>query len=216
MYRLFAAAPVGLGVALLGLSGWSGGAETGVATEARAVAGSAAPEWQVDNVHSSVLFKIRHGGGTTNFYGRFNNFSGDVEFDLESMALEAVNFEVDINSIDTNAVGRDSHLRQGDFFNARQFPKATFKSAGVRKGSGDTWKLVGDLTMVGQTKRIEAEVYDVRRGEFRNATRVGFEAKFTIKRTDFGMNTYVADDGGETGPLGNTVEIIVAIQAFQP
>ena len=49
----------------------------------------------------------------------------------------------------------------------------------------------------------------------RGTTIGAFEATFTFKRSDFGMTTYLADDGGEGGGLGNTVTMLVSVEAKQ-
>ena len=63
------------------------------------------------------------------------------------------------------------------------------------------------------TREITATIHDVGFGEMRGTQKAGFEARFTIKRSDYDMRGYLADDLSDDGPLGNTVELIVAIEA---
>ncbi|MBL4810135.1 MAG: hypothetical protein JKY43_08805, partial [Phycisphaerales bacterium] len=59
----------------------------------------------------------------------------------------------------------------------------------------------------------EATLDQVRTGIFRDRDVLGFEARFTIMRSDYGIMKYLADDLSETGPLGNRVDLIVAIES---
>jgi polyisoprenoid-binding protein YceI len=206
-------------LSLAALAGWgvasSAPAVPAVApTVAVAFAGAAAAEakaFAVDTVHSSVLFRIRH-AGVAPFYGRFDTFDGSFSFD-PAAGISDLSFTIDINSVNTNNGKRDDHLRNADFFNARQFPDATFTQTSAASKSGEDWTLMGDLTLYGTTKPVEVTIREVRTGTFRNKEVVGFEAQFEIKRSEFGISTYLAEDGSDDGALGNTVRIIVGVEA---
>src|SRR5687768_12531453 len=81
----------------------------------------AADSYQIDAVHSSVLFKIKH-LGVADFYGRFNDVSGTVSFDNADPSKSSVALEVKVESVDTHNEKRDQHLKSPDFFNSKQFP----------------------------------------------------------------------------------------------
>lgn len=200
----------GLIVAAAGLAGFAGeGAAPTVAA-----AEMAADTWTIDTVHSGVGFTIRH-AGVANFHGRFNDFGGSIGYDEESGAVTAVSFEIQAGSVDTNNAGRDKHIASADFFNARQFPTISFESTGVEAGDDGVWIVTGNLTLVGETKEITAKITDLTLGTFRGQPKLGFDASFSIKRTDFGLTKYVADNGGEDGGLGNTVTIELFAEAAQ-
>lgn len=203
-----------LGAGLAGFGFRSGAVEV---TESTAVelaenANIANVEYAVDPVHTSVLFKIRH-GGVTNFYGRFNQVSGTIDFDKSDVTNSSMNFTIPVSSVDTNSKTRDGHIKDAEFFNARQYKDISFESSSITEASEGVYTLAGDLTFHGQTRAIEATLAEVRTGTFRDREVMGFEATFSIKRSDFGIMKYVADDLSDNGPLGNTVEIIVAVEA---
>jgi polyisoprenoid-binding protein YceI len=200
------------------LAGWgaaaaNAGATAGVSVAERAAAAVQADEYRIDPVHTAVLFRIRH-AGVAPFYGRFDKFKGGLSFDSQA-GISGLEFTIDIGSINTNNADRDEHLGQADFFNSRQFPEATFTQTGGTDNADGTWTLTGDLTMYGTTKPVTVTVSEVRTGSFRGKDVLGFEAVFEIKRTDFGMSTYVADDGSDNGGLGNTVRVIVGVEAVK-
>lgn len=168
--------------------------------------------YTADVVHSNAIFKIRH-AGVTNFYGRFNQVEGTIEYDDKDITNSTMSFKIPVSSVDTNSRTRDGHIKGAEFFNARQFKDITFESTSITLDGKDTYALVGNLTLHGITKEIKASLAEVRTGSFRDRDVLGFEAKFSIQRSDFEIMKYLADDLSESGPLGNTVEIIVAIES---
>lgn len=201
--------------ALIGAAGMLGGFAPAPAAPSVSVETSTAAGYTVDKVHSSVLFGIRH-AGVSNFYGVFTDFEGTFTFDPEDHKSGSFAFEVKTASVDTRNAGRDDHLRNADFFNARQFPTITFKSTGVEHVEGSLYSLQGELTMQGETRPITAEMEWIGAGTSPQGKSIaGFEARFEIKRSDFGMTKYLAADGSESGGLGNTVRLTVAVEAVR-
>ncbi len=185
------------------------------ATPAAHASTLAASTWKADPVHSTCVFRIKHAGGAANFYGMFRDISATFTLDEADPASLSIEAAIKLASVDTGAEQRDNHLRSPDFFNVRQFPEATFKSTSVEAtGETDVWKVKGELSLHGVTKEIEAMVRKVGEGEFRGTKRLGLEAVFQIKRSDFGMTTFLASDSSDNGPLGNTVAVIVSLEGM--
>ena len=163
-----------------------------------------ADTYKVDPVHSSVVFSVKH-SGVTDFYGAFKEISGTVTFDAADASKSAVELTVPVESIDTRNEKRDQHLKSPDFFNAKQFPAITFKSNKI-EGSGESYKVSGDLTIHGVTKPVTA---DFKRGADgkggQGKTVGGGEARFTIKRSDYDMKFML-------GPLGDEVNVILSLE----
>jgi len=167
--------------------------------------GPEAGTYDVDGVHSSVLFKVKH-AGIAWFYGRFNGISGS--FTLGNDGKGEVDLSVSAASVDTGNEKRNGHLKSPDFFNAVEFPTITFK--GALEGEGDAWTANGKLTLHGVTRDVEAEVERVGSGEAMKGFRTGLFATFTINRSDFGMKY-----GVDNGALGDEVEIIVSLEGVR-
>ena len=173
----------------------------GVATHA------SADTFKIDPVHSSILFSVTH-LGVSNLYGRFNDVSGTVTFDQADPSKSSVNLTIPIESVDTRVAKRDQQLKGPDFFNAKQFPVMTFKSTKV-EGSGDAYKVAGDFTLHGVTKPLTFEVKKGGEGEGeKGEIRGGGEARFTIKRSDYGM-TFMQ------GPVGDEINVIVSLEGVK-
>lgn len=203
------------GLAAAGMAAFSGmdGVAHAEAVDMEAV--KAAPSYSVDGVHSGVIFRVRH-AGVSNFRGRFNTLAGSFTFDPADLSSSSFTAEIPVASVDTGNAKRDGHLQAADFFNARQYPVATFSGSTVTAtDEAGVYALSGDLTLHGVTKAIEAELHWIGTGSFRGKETAGFDATFSIKRSDFGITTYLADDGGEGGGLGNTVEITIFVEGVK-
>ena len=168
-------------------------------------------EYVADSDHSNVLFKIRH--GVTNFYSRFNEIKGSINFDKDHIENSTMNFTVPIASVDTHNTGRDGFIKGANFFNDRQYPEAIFNSTSIKPLGEGVFSLTGELTLHGKTNTIEAKLLDIRTGKVRRSDVVGFEVRFTFKRSDYGMTKFLDPDNPESGLLGDTIEMIVAIEA---
>src|SRR5664279_1499192 len=115
-------------------------------------AAHAAETYTVDPVHSSISFMIQH-AGLSKIHGRFNDFSGKITIDADDPSKSTFAITIPIDSIDTNNVKRDEHLRAPDYFNPKQFPTMTFQSTKVKAIEGG-FEVTGDLTMHGVTKPL--------------------------------------------------------------
>ena len=151
-------------------------------------AAKGAETYTVDPVHSSISFMISH-EGISNIHGRFNDFSGTITIDRADPAKSSFALSIPINSIDTNNVKRDEHLRAPDYFNAKQFPTMSFQSTKVKAVDGG-YEVTGDLTLHGVTKPVS---FTIKGGdkvvEFPKGTkRIGLVSTFSIRRSDFGVN----------------------------
>ncbi len=198
------------GIAGFGLRG--GEIETSQRVETAGQSSAGTTTYTTDPVHSNVIFKIRH-GTVTNFYGRFNQVDGTIEFDEDAEVIESMQFKIPTSSVDTNSRTRDGHIKGAEFFNFRQYPSITFESSSIKPNGEGSFLLKGTLSLHGVSKEIEATLDQVRTGIFRDRDVLGFEARFTIMRSDYGIMKYLADDLSEDGPLGNRVDLIVAIES---
>lgn len=152
-----------------------------------AVPSLAADTYDIDPVHSTVLFSAVH-FNASRFYGRFDNTTGTVMLDDANPAASKVGLVVKVSSISTWDAKRDEHLKSPDFFNAAQFPTITFTSKKVTK-TGSNWSVTGDLVLHGVTKEITVPFTKVGEGDDPwGGHRAGWEATFSLKRSDYGMS----------------------------
>ena len=166
----------------------------------------AATTYVVDTGHSTVLFRVKH-MEVSNFYGRFNDISGEFTLNDEDPAASSFNFTVKTESVDTANASRDQHLKGEEFFNVGKHPEMTFKSTAVKKSGATEFEVTGDLTLAGTTKPVTVKFEKIGEGKGRKGEPlIGLETKLTIKRSEFGM-------GAMVGPLGDDVRLIVSVEA---
>ncbi len=174
------------------------------------IAGAAT--YQLDPVHSSIQFKIRH-LTVSNVTGTFNKIKGSATMEGEDPATLKVEVAIEAASVDTGNEKRDQHLRTPDFLDVAKYPTITFVSRKVVKGEPGKLKITGDLTLHGVTREITvdlegptSEVKDPWGGFRRGATGTA-----RIDRRDFGITWNTALDSG--GMLvGNEVTIYVEVE----
>ncbi|PWC78595.1 YceI family protein [Azospirillum sp. TSH64] len=179
------------------------------ATGAVSTAFAAPVSYKIDPAHTAVAFIVNH-VGFSNVIGRFNTVGGEVSFDKDAVEKSTVTVTIDTTSVDTNHAKRDEHLRSPDFFNAKEFPKMTFKSTKIEKTGDKTGKLHGDLTMLGVTKPVVLDVTFNKDGvsPASKLETAGFSARGTVKRTEFGMK-YGAP------AIGDDIQLLIEVEAVK-
>ncbi len=176
-------------------------------------AAAAGASFELDKVHSSVEFKVRH-LAISKVSGRFDTF--DVNFDFEPGKPESWRAEatIDASSVNTGNEKRDKHLRSEDFLEAAKFPTLEFVSTGVQMHDEHNGILKGDLTLHGVTLPVELELEVRGIAEFMGTTKAGFTARGKINRKDFGLTwSKTLETGGLV--VGDKVEIILEIEGNQ-
>ena len=160
--------------------------------------------YSVEPAHTRVLFSVSHLGFTT-WYGEFTNVSGNLDLNPKAPTKSTLEIHIPVASLSTSNATVDGELKGDKWFDAAQFPEIVFKADKITQTGKTTAKVTGDLTFHGVTKPVTLAV------KFNGAgTNVldkkytaGFEVSGKIKRSDFGVKTYV--------PLvGDDVDLIVS------
>lgn len=172
------------------------------------------PEWSranetyvIDPQHSSISFRIKH-LGITFVSGVIPNAGGVYTFDNAHIDNASIWVKVRVVDIDTGNEKRDQHLRSPDFFDEKRYPCIIFKSKSIAADSDDEYLVAGELSLHGETKEVTVRALktDVSRGpggEYRS----GFETRFSINRSDFGMQ-YLA-------LMADKVDLFVSVQGVR-
>jgi polyisoprenoid-binding protein YceI len=166
----------------------------------------AADTYTVDPVHSSISFKIAH-VGISYIHGRFDDFSGQFTIDKDDPAKSSFALSIKVDTVDTNNQKRDEHLRNADYFNAKQFPAMTFQSTSVKPVEGG-YEVSGDLTLHGVKKPVTLTLKGGDKiVEFpKGMHRIGFGTTLTIKRSEYDMKASL-------DALGDEVLIDIGVEA---
>jgi polyisoprenoid-binding protein YceI len=151
-----------------------------------------AGEYQLDSQHAALIFKIQHLGLST-YVGRFNQFDAQLNFDPNNMANASLNAVVDITSVDINNAELAETLQNDTWFNSAVFPQASFTSHTVTVISDTRFNFSGDLTFRGVTKpaTFTATFQGGADNWMTGKYTIGFSAVGQIKRSDFGMDSYI-------------------------
>ncbi len=164
--------------------------------------------WKVDNVHSAVKFSVTH-LVISEVDGSFKVYNGSIVNTKDDFSDAAIEFSIDVNSINTDNSMRDGHLKGDDFFNAATYPTMTFKSTSFNKKEGNKYELAGNLTIRNVTKKI---VFDVKFGgigkDAYGNTKAGFKVIGSINRFDYGLKWNALTEAG-----GATVGAEVSLNA---
>ncbi|MDJ0414105.1 YceI family protein [Rhodococcus opacus] len=165
--------------------------------------------WAIDTVHSTVGFSVRH-LMVSKVRGTFSDFTGAIT--VAEGGTAAVTAEIQVASIDTKNADRDAHIKSADFFDAEQYPTATFTSTAVR-AKGDDYVVDGEFTLHGVTRPVELalEFNGVNPG-MGNGPVAGFEATTVLNRKDFGITIDMPLEGGGA-VVGDKITITLEIEA---
>jgi polyisoprenoid-binding protein YceI len=169
-------------------------------------------KFTIDNAHSDISFSVRH-MVFAKVRGHFTKWSAQMVFDPADASKASVEVSIDAASIDTREPQRDAHLRSPDFLDVEKFPTITFKSKRVELAGENRYRVVGDLTIHGTTREVTLDVEQTGRGKDPwGNERVGFAARTSINRVDYGLKWNQAlETGGVL--VGEKVDIEIDVEA---
>ena len=109
---------------------------------------------------------------------------------------------------------RDADLRSASYFDVATYPTMSFSSSSVAPIDGNDFTITGNLTIRNVTKSVRFPVHIIGVIPDDGGSRVGYEAKLTIDRRDFG----ITDSRLMSGVLfvGYQVEIGITAEASSP
>ncbi len=181
---------------------------TRIDSESVPAPGRPAVRYDIDPAHTTVVFSLGH-LGVSRFYGTFTKSTGTIAWSDDDLAASKVVFVTDAASVDTHDAGRDKHVRGPDFLNVARYAEISFSSTTIKKTSERMYEVAGELTLHGVTHTVKASVEKVGEGRTRMGERIGFEVRFSINRSDFGIKTYPDQ------MLGHEMKFIVGVEAVK-
>jgi len=176
---------------------------------------AAASMWQIDPVHTSAQFAVRHLMVST-VRGALGKVTGTAKLDDSDLTKSSVEASIDVTGIDTREPKRDEHLKSPDFFDVAKYPTITFKSKKITPVSDSKFQVTGDLTMHGVTKEVVLDV----EGSPKPFTdpmgnlKLGGVANTKLNRKDFGVQWNKAMDGGGV-VVGDTVDVTIDVELIK-
>lgn len=185
MRHPFQLAAYGLAAALM-LSPAAQAQTSQVPAQARAGA------YTLDPGHSKVTWSVTHLGFST-YVGQFAGVSGTLKIDPANLSATDLQVTIDTNMVGTLDAALDKHLKSPDFLDTAKFPTATFKATKVARTGDRTADITGDLTLHGVTKPVVVHATFNQAGVnfVDKQYSLGFDGKAVIKRSEFGVASYV-------------------------
>jgi polyisoprenoid-binding protein YceI len=175
--------------------------------------GMTTKNWNVDSSHSGINFSVRH-MVVSKVRGRFTKYDVELSLDSEDLTRSTVQASIDAASIDTGVAQRDEHLRSADFFDTQKYPELRFQSKRIERVDDERYHVVGDLTIRDATRELVLDVeYGGRAKDPWGNERVGFVAKATLDRKDFGLGwNQLLETGGVL--VGDRIDLDLEIEAI--
>jgi polyisoprenoid-binding protein YceI len=154
--------------------------------------------YAADARHTLIGWRVNH-FGFNDYFGIFGNVSGTLTIDPAAPQNAKVDITIPVAEVTTANQGLTDHLlragRDGgkpDFFGPNP-AAARFVSTNVVP-NGTNARITGDLTLNGVTKPVTIDAQFTGAGSAMmppNRLTLGFEGTTTIKRSDFGITTFV-------------------------
>lgn len=167
--------------------------------------------WVIDAAHSVVQFTVRH-MTIARLSGRFDVLDGTVAFAGTGNALESsVSVDVDVTSVSSGHVRRDELIMSEEFLDVGRHPVMSFRAATGADASKEQFTLPGDLTIKGVGRSVALDVAYGGYVEHRGARRMGYSARTSIDRQEFGVGFDAKVAGGGL-VVSNRVDLELQIE----
>lgn len=148
--------------------------------------------YAVDPGHTQVGWRVSH-MGFSNYVGGFSDVSGNLVLDPKNPAAAKLSVKIPVASVTTTSAKLTGELKGDQWLDAGKFPDMTFVSTKVASAGKDKAKVTGDLTLHGVTKPVTLDVTFIGAGTnpLNKKYTIGFAATGTLKRSDYGVKTYL-------------------------
>jgi polyisoprenoid-binding protein YceI len=164
--------------------------------------------YKVEPTHTFVTWEAKHFGTSTS-RGRFDKKDGTITIDAAAKKGNA-EITIDMKSMNTGVAPFDKHLTGKDFFNADEFPTATFKGDQFKFDGDRVTEVAGTLTMLGKTNPVtlKASGFGCYMSPMIKRQVCGGDFETTIARTQWGMNYGVPG-------IPDNIRLVIQIEAIK-
>ncbi|MBE7210408.1 MAG: YceI family protein [Gluconacetobacter diazotrophicus] len=154
--------------------------------------------YAIEPGHTQVGFSLLH-LGFSYYSGTFSDASGSLRLSPKDPTKDKLVVTIPVGSVQTTSTKLDDELKGAEWFDAARYPNATFTSTKVVPNGRDGARVSGTLSLHGESHPLTLNVHFVGAGfnPLDKKYTVGFEATGTIRRSEFGVKTYVPLVGDE-------------------
>ena len=163
----------------------------------------------IDQTHSDISFKVKY-MMISSVEGRFNNYEASLISREEDLSDAAFECEIDVSSLYTGNVDRDSHLISSEFLSSENYPAIIFKSTNTKIVDGE-YIVEGSLQIKEHSRPVTL------RGKYLGVNidscgqeKYCFELKGSLKRFSWFLDFVVTSS--KTVLVDNNVELILDLQ----
>jgi polyisoprenoid-binding protein YceI len=167
----------------------------------------------LDPTHASLTWRVKH-LGLSMYTGRFAKMDSSITLDPKTPTRSAVTVSIDPRSVRTDFPFPEKEdfdkVVAERFLGAAAHPAISFRSTGLTATGATTGKLAGDLSFNGVTRPVVLDVTlnGAMTHPFRKIPVLGFSARGSIKRSEFGSKELL-------GPIGDDIELLIEAEYFQ-
>jgi polyisoprenoid-binding protein YceI len=135
---------------------------------------------KVDPTKSSVVAVFRQMNVPVD--GTFKKFTPQIDFNPAKPETSKASVEIDVASFDLGEAEYNREVAKKEWFNAAQFPKATFVSTGIKPAGANRYEVAGKLSIKGKTADVHFPMTLKQEG-----TAQVFDGALPIKRLAFNI-----------------------------
>ncbi|WDS37004.1 YceI family protein [Pseudoxanthomonas sp.] len=154
--------------------------------------------YQLDPTHTDVLFTWNHNGFSFPT-GRAAIGTGTLVFDDANPKASHVEVTLPLAQVETHVPKLNDVLKSEKLFDVAKYPEASFRSTAVKATGKGKYEITGDLSLHGVTRPVVLDATLNKIGEHpsRKVPTVGFNATATIKRSEFGIESFLPNIADE-------------------
>jgi polyisoprenoid-binding protein YceI len=176
--------------------------------------------YKLDKSHASLVLRASHMGFST-YTTRFSRFDADLTLDPRSLSASKVVTTIDASSFEMDAAPQMclDIMKGPQMLDTAKFPQIVFKSEKVRMTGAKSMEISGTLTLHGVSRpTVLVATYNGGYAGLPNMdpqARVGFSARGSFKRSDFGI-TYGEPAPGTTLGVGDLIDFSIEAEFTGP
>ncbi len=178
-----------------------------------------AGNYKLDKSHASLLFRVDH-LGFSNYTARFKNFDATLNFDPQNPTNSSVVAVVDVTSLETDfpntkKLNFNKRLQDKNWLDLASFPQIKFVSKEIKITGKNSADIVGEISLHGVKRPLVLSA--TFNGGYAShpmdpsGARIGFSAKGSLNRSDFGIAYGIPEKGSKMG-VSDKVEIILEVE----
>lgn len=156
---------------------------------------------------SEIAFTVTAMGAK--FDGRFRKWSADVVFEPASLSKSRAQVDIDLASVDLAGGDTETEVRGPLWFDTARFPVARFSSTSIESRGGDSYDVIGRLSLKGVTRDCVVPITVTRASD---GGRIA-EGSFALRRLDYRVGEGEwADTGTVAGDVIVRIRMVLSPQ----